>query len=135
MNVAIKACLVAVCLAVASAPGPAAAETRSMVAKPGMALVLGGGYVMTSTCNAGPLPNIAIVSPPAHGAATVALATITVPANRQCAGSQIKVRRVLYVPGKQYHGPDSVTFSTSWTASAQTLQQGNTMDTVSITVP
>lgn len=133
MNVVVKACLALACLA--AAPGSVAAETRTMVAKPGMALVLGGGYVMTSTCSAAPLPDIAIVSPPAHGAATVVLATITVPANRQCAGSQVKVRRVLYVPAKQYHGPDSVTFSTSWTASVQTLQQGSTTDTVSITVP
>ena len=106
-------------LALAGAIVPALADDIASTVTGGRRTLVGQFALYSlDTCYAGPVPDVRIVSQPAHGKLEFAAEQVAANAGN-CGKMNVHFRRVYYTPSKGFRGADSavVDFVYSWSTS------------------
>jgi hypothetical protein len=96
---------------------PASAQNdevqRDLKAVPGEATRIGIYINVKPDCTSGPLPQIRLVTPPAHGVVRVKRGNIKLTNFKQCLVTQVPGFAAFYLPTGSFTGPDEFVLETS----------------------
>jgi hypothetical protein len=105
---------------------PASAQNdevqRDLKAVPGEATRIGIYTNVKPDCTSGPLPQIRLVTPPAHGVVRVRRGTAKLTNVKQCLATLVPVFAAFYLPAGSFTGPDEFKLEISTSEGGKQVQ-------------
>jgi hypothetical protein len=86
---------------------------RDIKTVPGQATRIGVYVNVKPDCTSGPLPEIRLVTPPAHGVVRVKRGNVKLTNFKQCLAAQVPALAAFYLPTGSFTGPDEFVLETS----------------------